>query len=521
MNNPDPIHSAGSSADQPLALQMQGIYKSFFGVPVLKNVDFDVYHGEVHVLLGENGAGKSTLMKILSAAYKADAGRILIDGQEYHFNHPQEAQRAGISTIYQHLSQTPHLSVAENIFLGDPPLTPLGLLDWSEMRREARRALDLVGATIDGDAIVKNLSVAERQLVEIATAMRRQARILIMDEPTAALTERETGRLFELIRQLKAKGVGIIYISHRLEEVAQVGDRVTVLRDGQIIGTQPVGTVSVVQLVSMMVGRDIQHTSLPPLPGEVREALRVENLSRPGHFDNISFGLNWGEIVGLAGLVGAGRTALAEAIAGAAPAASGQIYVDGQPAAIRHSSDATHYGLGFATEDRARSGLCLALSVRENMTLPLLARWRESLGRFWLNRQREVNLTNNHARELAVRAHDLGESVRYLSGGNQQKVIIAKWLMARCRILILDEPTLGIDVGAKEEIHRLMVRFAREQGGAVLLVSSDLPEVLKLSDRVLVMAQGRLQGVLNRTEATEERIMLHAVAAVEGVIKRG
>ncbi len=513
MSNSSDINSTGTPPGQAPVLQMQGIHKSFFGVPVLKNVDFEVYHGEVHVLLGENGAGKSTLIKILSAAYKPDSGRIIIDGQECHFHHPQEAQRAGLSTIYQHLSQAPHLSVAENIFLGDPPQTSLGLVDWAQMRLEARQALDLVGATIEVDVIVKNLSVAERQLVEIVTAMRRQARILIMDEPTAALTERETGRLFELIRQLKAQGVGIIYISHRLEEVEQIGDRVTVLRDGEIVGTRQVGTVSVVTLVSMMVGRDIQQTELPPLPAEKGEALRLENLSRPGHFENISFNLHWGEIVGLAGLVGAGRTALAEAIFGATPASSGQIYVDGQPVAIRHPDDATRYGLGFATEDRAGSGLCLALSVRENMTLPLWARWRTSLGRLWLNQQREISLTNDYARELGVRAHDLGEPVRYLSGGNQQKVIIAKWLMARCRILILDEPTLGIDVGAKEEIHRLVIRFARENGGAVLVISSDLPEVLRLSDRVLVMAHGRLQGELSRAEATQERIMLHAVAA--------
>jgi ABC-type sugar transport system ATPase subunit len=513
MNDITVNHTITPPPEQSLVLQMQGIHKSFFGVPVLKNVDFDLYHGEVHVLLGENGAGKSTLMKILSAAYQPDSGRIVIDGQGYHFDHPQAAQRAGISTIYQHLSQAPHLSVAENIFLGHPLLTPLGLVDWSLMRQEARQALDTVGATIDVDAIVKSLSVAERQLIEIATAMRRQARILIMDEPTAALTERETGRLFELIRQLKAKGVGIVYISHRLEEVAQIGDRVTVLRDGQIIGTRPVGAVNVVTLVSMMVGRDIQQTELPPLPADQTEALRVDKLSRPGHFAEVSFNLQWGEIVGLAGLVGAGRTALAEALFGAAPASGGQIYVDGKPVSIRHPDDATRYGLGFATEDRAGSGLCLALSVRENMTLPLWARWRQSLGRLWLNRRHEVSLTNQYAQELAVRAHDLEEAVRYLSGGNQQKVIIAKWLMARCRILILDEPTLGIDVGAKEEIHRLIVRFAREDGGAVLFISSDLPEVLKLSDRVLVMAHGRLQGELSRATATEERIMLHAVAA--------
>lgn len=507
------MSNSDKSPDGTPLLQMMSMVKSFFGVTVLRNVDFDLRRGEVHVLLGENGAGKSTLMKILSAAYRPDSGRILIDGQEHQFHHPQEAQRAGISTIYQHLSQAAHLSVAENVFLGDPPLTGLGLIDWTRMRAGARAALDRVGATVDVDAVVKTLSVAERQLVEIATAMRRQARILIMDEPTAALTERETTRLFELIHQLKAQGVGIIYISHRLEEVAQVGDRVTVLRDGEKIGTRQVGEVGVVDLVRMMVGRDIEQADLPPPPAGAGEALRVEGLSRPGQFEDVSFNLRWGEIVGIAGLVGAGRTAVAEALFGAHPAAAGKIYVDGQPVTIRHPSDATRHGLGFATEDRAMSGLALSMSVRENMTLSLWARWSDSLGWLWLNRQRERKLAAQHAQELGVRARDLGDPVRYLSGGNQQKVIIAKWLMARCRILILDEPTLGIDVGAKEEIHRLVVKFARD-GGAVLVVSSDLPEVLKLSDRVLVMAQGRLQGVVSREEATEEKIMLHAVAAV-------
>jgi ribose transport system ATP-binding protein len=504
----------GSEAG-PLLLQMQGMTKSFFGVQVLKQVDFDLQPGEVHILLGENGAGKSTLMKILSAAYKPDAGRIIIGGQLHSFNHPQEAQQAGISTIYQHLSQAPHLSVAENIFLGDPPLTQLRLVDWVQMRTEARQALDRIGATIDVDAIIKDLSIAERQLVEIATAVRRQARILIMDEPTAALTGREITHLFDLIEQLKADGVGIIYISHRLEEVKQIGDRVTVLRDGEIIGTRQVKDVDVVSLVSMMVGRAITKTDLPPPATDAGEALRVENLSRHGYFEDVSFAVNWGEIIGVAGLVGAGRTAVAEAIFGASPAQQGAIYVEGKPVTIHHPSDATRYGLGFATEDRANSGLALSLSVRDNMTLPLWARWSDSLGRLWLNRQRERTLTDQYATELGVRAHSLDDSVRYLSGGNQQKVIIAKWLMARCRILILDEPTFGIDIGAKEEIHRLIVRFTREDGGAVLVISSDLPEVLKLSDRVLVMAHGRLQGEVSRAEATEERIMLHAVAATD------
>lgn len=495
----------------PPILQMQGIVKSFFGVQVLKKVNFDLNCGEVHVLLGENGAGKSTLMKILSAAYQAEDGRILIDGQLCHFRHPHDAQAAGISTIYQHLSQAPHLSVAENIFLGRPPQTRLGLIDWERMRKEARQALDAVGVRLNVDASVRSLSIAERQLIEIATALRRNARILIMDEPTAALTDRERGHLFDLIRQLKANGVGIIYISHRLDEIEQIGDRVTVLRDGEEVGTRSVSNVSGPQLVSMMVGRELLQTQLPPLPTNLSEALRVEGLTQPGEFAEVSFVVNRGEVVSLAGLVGAGRTAVAEAIFGARPAASGAIYVDGQLARIRHPADAGRYGIGFATEDRASTGLALALSVRDNMTLPLVARDVRRLGSAWLlNRQREENLVNTYRRELDVRAHHLDDAVRYLSGGNQQKVILAKWLMARCRILILDEPTFGIDVGAKEEIHGLIIAFARERG-AVLLISSDLPEVLKLSDRVLVMASGRLQGEFARSEASEERVMTYAM----------
>ncbi len=493
---------------------MQDITKSFFGVQVLKGVNFDLRGGEVHVLLGENGAGKSTLMKILSAAYTADNGRILVDGKVCHFGHPLEAQRAGISTIYQHLSQAPHLTVAENIFLGRPPLTPLGLIDWRRMRSEARQALAVVGAKMNVDAAIRDLSVAERQLVEIATAVRRQARILIMDEPTAALSDRERDRLFDLILQLKAGGAGVIYISHRLEEIKHIGDRVTVLRDGEVIKTLPIAEADPTMLISLMVGRAIVQTQLPPLMADTAEVLRVEGLTRPGHFQGISLALRRGEIVGLAGLVGAGRTALAEAIFGATPAQSGTVYVDGKPVIIRHPDDATRLGLGFATEDRTNTGVALALSVRDNMTLPLLARWASSLGSsWWLSPRREAAVANDYAGRLQIRAHDLGEAVRYLSGGNQQKVIIAKWLMARCRILILDEPTLGIDVGAKEEIHHLIVQFARDEGGTVLLISSDLPEVLKLSDRVMVMAEGRLQGELSRAEATEERIMRYAVAA--------
>lgn len=498
---------------QPL-LQLNNINKSFFGVQVLKNVNFDLFPSEAHILVGENGAGKSTLMKILSAAYSMDSGSIFIDGREQYFHHPQEAQLAGISTVYQHLSQAPHLTVAENLFLGHPLMTRFGSIDWSTMRAEARMALKTIGEEINVDEVVKNLSVADRQIVEIASAVQRNARIMIMDEPTAALSDRETARLFELLKHLKCRGTGIIYISHRLEEISQIGDRVTVLRDGQVIKTIPINEANTSTIVSLMVGRSITHKDLPPMPEDHHPVLRVEGLTKIGRFEDISFTLHHGEILGISGLVGAGRTEIAEAIFGSNPATSGQIFVDDKPVVIHHPSDATQLGIGFATEDRANSGLCLSLSVRENMTLSLLARSRNSLGNaFFLNPKIEKELSNTYAKELDVRAHKLDMGVRYLSGGNQQKVILAKWLMARCRILILDEPTLGIDVGAKEEIYNLMVDFTRKKGGAILVISSDLPEVLQISDRILVVANGRLQGELNRNEATQEGIMHYAVAA--------
>ncbi len=493
---------------------MQGITKSFFGVQVLKNVDFELEHGEVHVLLGENGAGKSTLMRVLSGACRPDCGRIYVNDAPCRFGHPREAQRAGISIMYQQFHQAPQLTVAENIFLGDPPVARFGGVSWARMRLEARRALDLVGAALDVDAKIGNLGVAECQMVEIAAALRRQARILIMDEPTASLTETEAGRLFELVDQIRHRGAGIIYISHRLDEIFLIGTRVTVLRDGAVVRTMPVGEANAHTLVSLMAGRAIVPTDLPPLPVRSDEVLRLERLGRIGHFRHISLAVRRGEIVGLAGLVGAGRTALAEAIAGLHPADSGAIFVGGKRVRIRCPSDASKLAIGFATEDRLRTGLTPTLSLRENMTLAALARGDDRLGRPWrLNRRLEYDTVRSFMRELGIRAKEADDPVRSLSGGNQQKVVIAKWFMARCRLLILDEPTLGIDVGAKEEIHRLIVKFAREDGGAVLLISSDIPEVLKLSDRILVMAEGRLEGELSRSEATAERIMKYAVAS--------
>lgn len=500
----------------PPLLEMRDINKSFFGVQVLFDVQFDLQRGEVHILLGENGAGKSTLMKILSAAYRADSGQIFIHGREVHFHSPRDARRAGISTIYQHFSQAPHLSVAENIFLGNMPRNRLGLIDWRQLMTDARAALAVIGADIDPQTPVQKLGVGDRQLVEITAALTRKAQILIMDEPTAALSEREVDRLFDLVKKLKAQGVGIIYISHRLEELPHIGDRITVLRDGRKVGTLPITEADVDLLVQMMIGRELQQTALqPPLP-DAPEALRVEGLTRRGKFENVSFAVRQGEIVVLTGLMGSGRTEVAQTIFGVHPPDSGQILVYGRVSKIRRPIDALRLGIGFLTEDRLRTGLGLSLSLRENMTLPYWA----SGGHFGLGAlldlAQERVVTDAYARSLNVRARSLGMPVKFLSGGNQQKVVLAKWLITQSRILLADEPTLGIDIGAKEEVHRLLIRFAREQGGAVLVISSDMPEVLKLADRVLVMAQGRLVGELTRDEASEERIMSYAFQVAKG-----
>ncbi len=510
---------ADRSATADMAVEMKGICKSFFGVRVLQAVDFDVRRGEVHVLLGENGAGKSTLMKILSAAYTKDEGQILIGGQEMDFSHPREAQEAGISTVYQTFNLAPHLNVAENIYLGRMPIR-MGLVDWSEMYRGTRAALDLVQADINPRARVSDLSIAARQMVEIAGALSRKANVIIMDEPTSALTDREVERLFEIIRSLTAGGVSVIYISHRLEELQQLGDRVTVLRDGRKIGTRLVSEVDASTLVRMMVGRDIERTVVTKSLEGREEALRVEGLSRKRVLHDISFSAYRGEILGIAGLMGSGRTELAQAIFGARPPDEGKIYVKGKEVGIEQPADGTALGLGFLTEDRAETGLALSMSVKANMTMAFWAGVRQWLRNLFLSHRQEQLMANQYRDDLDIRTRSLDEQVKYLSGGNQQKVVLAKWLMAQCDILLLDEPTLGIDVGTKEEVHRLIVQFTREEGGTVIMISSDLPEILKLSDRILVMCEGHLTGQLTRQEATEEKIMLYAVG-VQTPVKAG
>jgi ribose transport system ATP-binding protein len=492
------------------ALAVRGISKRFPGVNALDRVDLDVRAGEVHVLLGENGAGKSTLMKILSGVYPRDEGRIFIEGREVKLRGPRHAQALGISIIYQTFSQAPHLNVAENLFLGREPLTAWRTIDDRRTQAMSREALARVGLAIDPRTPIKKLSVAQRQLVEIAKALSLDARIVIMDEPTSALTDRETRRLFGIIAALKTDGRAIIYISHRLEEVAQVGDRVTVLRDGRKVATRELAGVEIAQLVSMMVGRDLVLTALHQASAPGREVLRVEGLNRAGVLRDIELRLHEGEILALAGLVGSGRSELARAIFGADRIDSGRIWVHQREAQIRAPADAVDLGIGFVTEDRLHSGLLMTMSILQNSTLPSLRQF-DALGGLLVSSARERATSRRFVRELNVQPPALDRKVRYLSGGNQQKVVLAKWLMAQSQILVMDEPTQGIDVGAKEDVHRLMVEFTRERGGAILLISSDLPEVLRMSDRILVMREGRIMGELTQRQATEERVMQLAV----------
>jgi ribose transport system ATP-binding protein len=493
-----------------LALEVCGVSKHFVGVCALDGVDLQVARGEVHVLLGENGAGKSTLMKILSGVCARDEGRIFIDGREVEPRDPRHAQTLGISIIYQTFSQAPHLTVAQNLFLGREPMTRWGTIDARKARAMSTEMMSRIGLSVDPDTPIKNLSVAQRQMVEIAKALSLDARIVIMDEPTSALTDHETQRLFAIIRTLKAQERTIIYISHRLEEVAQVGDRVSVMRDGRRIDTLPVPQADVAKLIALMVGRDITLAALHEAAPLGPEVLRVEGLTRGRRLRDISLQLRQGEILGLAGLVGAGRTELARAIFGVDRIDSGKFWVSGREVAIHHPADATRLGIGFVTDDRLVTGLHTSMSVMENATLPSLDRFG-ALGGLLLDLAQERSAAGRVVRELKVQPRSIDRRVRYLSGGNQQKVALAKWLMAQSRILILDEPTQGIDVGAKEDVHRLMMDFTRRQHGAILLISSDLPEVLRVSDRIVVIREGQVAGELGREEATAEQVMRLAV----------
>ncbi|HOE11067.1 MAG TPA: sugar ABC transporter ATP-binding protein [bacterium] len=491
----------------PHILEMLEIDKSYPGVQALRNVQLRVRPGEVHALVGENGAGKSTLMKILAGAESMDSGRILVDGSEVLIDSPHKAQSLGISIIYQEFNLVPQLGAAENIFLGREP-TRFGFVDFGKEYAESRALLERLGITLDLDTPISRLSVAQQQMVEIAKALSVNAKIIAMDEPSATLTLHELESLFKLIHTLKTQGVSIIYISHRLEEIFEVCDRVTVLRDGEWIDTRDISEVNRESVIEMMVGRKItdEFPKEKITPG--KEILRVEGLSR-GFVRDVSFSVHEGEIVALTGLVGAGRTEIARMIFGADQPQSGQIFLAGNPVDVRSPRNAIDRGICLLTEDRKNQGLVLGMRLRENVTLPSL---KDFCTWAFVRINEERARVSEFVDDLRIKTPSVEEIVQNLSGGNQQKVVLAKWLLTRAKLIIFDEPTRGIDVGAKREIYTLMGRLLK-QGLGILMISSELPEVLGMADRALVMAEGRIQGELSRQEATQEKIMDLATSA--------
>lgn len=484
-------------------IRFENIGKRFPGVQALSGVSLDIKRGSCHALAGENGAGKSTLGKILAGLYRPDCGRVLLEGQPVDFRSPRDAFLAGIGIVHQEMAFCENLSVAENLCLSDlPGRRPFVSRD--RMRARARRALEAVGASVGVDKPMAELFMGQQQLVQIAGALAGGARIVIFDEPTSSLSQVESRRLLELIKKLRSRGITAIYVSHRLEEIFELCDTLTVLRDGRVAGTRPAGEIGEKELVEMMIGRPFEaRMARRPAGAKGRELLRVEKLSSPGKFSDVSFAVRAGEIVGLAGLVGAGRTEVALAIFGLDPLASGGVFVEERAVAIGSPRAAMRYGLGLVPEDRKRFGLVLGMTARENISLAVLDR----LSRFgWVMRRREDEQANAYFNRLRVRAPGIETAAEALSGGNQQKLVIARWLAAQCKVLIVDEPTRGVDIGAKAEIHGLVDEVAAA-GGGILLISSELPEVLNLSDRVLVMRNGRLAGELARSDASQEKIL--------------
>jgi ribose transport system ATP-binding protein len=495
-------------SNSDMILRMEGISKSFPGVQALDGVDFEVAAGEVVALIGENGAGKSTLMKILCGAYRKDAGRIFLHGQETEIESPHHAQQLGIAIIYQEFNLTPNQSAAANIFISrEPRQTGLGrflaFVDRRRMEREAQGYLDHVGARVPATALIRNLSVAQQQMVEVAKALAVDARIIIMDEPTSALGEDEVETLFEIIGTLKQQGIAIVFISHRLEEILRIADRVVILRDGQRVGGLPITDATPDRMIRLMVGRELTemfHKVKAEIGGPLLEA---RGLTRRGVVEDVSFVLKRGEILGFAGLVGAGRTETARLLFGADRKDAGEIWMDGKLVHINSAVDAVAAGLGFVPEDRGLQGLVLKLPVAENIVLPILNSHARA---GWVDRRALRDTAASYVDRLNIRTPHLRQKAMFLSGGNQQKVVLAKWLASQPKVLILDEPTRGIDVGAKAEVHALMSDLA-QMGMGIIMISSELPEILGMSDRILVMHEGRVAAILDRSEATQEKIM--------------
>lgn len=486
-------------------LRMCNISKSFPGVKALSGVNLEVRKGEVHALLGENGAGKSTLLKILAGAYTKDEGEIYIDGTLIRELTPKLAEQLGISIIYQEFSSLPHLSIAENIYLGRQPRRH-GVIDWKKCNADSARLLKKVGLDIDPRTQVAKLKVAEQQMVEITKALSKEARIIVMDEPTAPLTLREIDNLFKVIKELKRQQVSVIYVSHRLAEIKEICDRLTVLRDGCYVGKAEVKDVEIRDMIRMMVGRELKDMYPKSQAGIGEPVLRVEHLSTREKLEDISLEVRKGEILGLAGLVGAGRTELARAIFGADERCSGTIRIDGEEVRILRPGHAIGRRIGLVPEDRKRQGLVLMMNIKENTTLASLKR----LTRFGkLNMRQEISVTQEYVKKLHIATPGIYEAAENLSGGNQQKVVLGKWLCADCRLLIIDEPTRGIDVGAKVEIYELMKELV-EKGLGILMISSEMPELMGICDRIVVMHEGRIAGELSRKDFSEETIMAYA-----------
>ena len=484
-------------------IEMTGIMKSFGTNQVLDNAGFFLRDGEVHALMGENGAGKSTLMKILTGVYTRDGGIVKVNGQEVNYSNPQEAEAAGLVFIYQELNVMFDLTVEENLFMGKEITKGFGICDKKAMRAKAEEVLERMGVSIPVDTVMSDLSVGQQQMIEICKALLVDAKVIIMDEPTAALTQSETAALFEVIENLKKRGVSIVYISHRMEEIFELCDRITVLRDGQYIDTCEIKDITMDDVVKMMIGREIGERYPSRNHSVGKTVFEVKGLSRKGAFNDVSFTVGAGEVLGVSGLMGAGRTEIMQAIFGYLPADSGEILIDGQPVKIKNPMDAMKAGIGFITEDRKVEGLMLDKTIRENIALANLG---TISGSGVVSKAKEKSLISRGIEEFKIRCFGTEHECGNLSGGNQQKVVLAKWIYTEPKILILDEPTRGVDVGAKKEIYNVINDMARK-GVAIIMVSSELPEILGMSDRVMVVREGDVRGILNIENASQESIM--------------
>lgn len=486
-----------------MRIEMRGIDKSFGSNQVLKQAGFTLESGEVHALMGENGAGKSTLMKILTGVYTKDAGTVLVDGKEVNYKNPQEAEKAGIVFIYQELNVMFDLTVEENLFMGKEIYGKFGICDKKAMQKKAQEALNILGVNISPKTVMAELSVGQQQMVEICKALMADAKVIIMDEPTAALTQSETVALFKVIESLRKKGVSMVYISHRMEEIFELCDRITVLRDGSYIGVKNIPETNMNEIVKMMIGREIGERYPSRNVKIGKEVLKVKELTRKGTFHDVNFSVRAGEVLGVSGLMGAGRTEIMQAIFGNLSYESGTIEIDGKEVKISNPRQAMEHGIGFITEDRKTEGLMLDKSIRENISLCNLRRISKSSV---ISREAEKNMVAEAIKDLHIKCFGSYHECNNLSGGNQQKVVLAKWILTNPKILILDEPTRGVDIGAKKEIYSIINKLAA-QGVAIIMVSSELPEVLGMSDNIMVVREGEVRGIISYEEANQERVM--------------